>query len=94
MQCPICNVSQREAGKSYPERYPTNEDSIGIEIVGAFDAKAQAYDNVNKEQNNSLSWLVEVLEAKLSIGDDDVYAHGIIGYKQPSEGSSAQWKKP
>lgn len=90
----IRNVSQRETAKSYPERYPTNEDSIGIEIVGAFDAKAQKYDSVNKEQNNSLSWLVEVLEAKFSLAEDDVYAHGKIGYKQPSEGSSAEWKKP
>jgi len=24
---------------------------------------------------------------------DDVYAHGAIGYKQPSEGSTANWKK-
>jgi hypothetical protein len=25
---------------------------------------------------------------------DDVYAHGAIGYKQPSEGSTANGKKP
>lgn len=90
----IRNVSLHEAAKTYPDRYPTNEDSLGIEIVGAFDAKSEVYDTVNKVQNSSLTWLIEALEAKLSLTGSDVYAHGTIGYKQPSEGSTAQWKKP
>ena len=76
------------------DRYPTNEDSLGIEIVGAFDAKGQTYDTVNREQNDALVWLVDVLETKLTLTAGDVYAHGGIGYKQPSEAASAQWKKP
>lgn len=90
----IKEVSRHEAAKAYPDRYPTNEDSLGIEIVGGYDAKNNVYDTVNKEQNNSLTWLIEALEGKLSITADDVYAHGKIGYKQPSEGSTAQWQKP
>lgn len=87
-------VHAHEAAKSYPDRYPTNEDSLGIEIVGSFDAKGATYDTINKDQNDSLAWLVSALEAQLKMSNDDVYTHGAIGYKQPSEGSTAQWKKP
>jgi N-acetyl-anhydromuramyl-L-alanine amidase AmpD len=90
----IKKLSQHEAGKSYPDRYPSNEDALGIEIVGAFDAKSQTYENVNKDQNRSLAWLVGILESKLSLDNDDVYRHGSIGYKQPSEGSTATWNNP
>jgi N-acetyl-anhydromuramyl-L-alanine amidase AmpD len=88
----IAALNTHEAAKNYPERFPTNEDSIGIEIVSAFDAKKDNYDGINKPQNNSLSWLVGVLEDALKVGDADVYTHGTIGYKQPSEGSTANWK--
>jgi N-acetyl-anhydromuramyl-L-alanine amidase AmpD len=90
----IRNLTHLEATKSYPDRYPTNEDALGIEIVGAFDAKSQTYESVNKLQNGSLAWLVEILESKLSLDGDDIYRHGSIGYKQPSEGSTATWNKP
>ena len=90
----IKEVSRHESDKAYPERYPSNDDSLGIEIVGAYDAQKRVYDTVNKEQNSSLAWLIEVLEAELSLKSDDVYTHGQIGYKEPSEGSTAQWKKP
>lgn len=90
----IRNVSQHEADKSYPDRYPTNEDSLGIEIVGAFNAKSDSYDSVNPQQNASLAWPVSALESRFSLSAGDVYTHGAIGYKQPSEGSTAQWSKP
>ncbi|WP_293367588.1 peptidoglycan recognition family protein [Nevskia sp.] len=91
----VKSAYDREATKTYPDRYPNNDDAIGIEIVGAFDSKAGAYETVNREQNASLVWLVEVLTAKLSITmADDVYRHGTIGYKQPTEASTAQWKVP
>lgn len=87
-------LSRHEAAKAYPDRYPTNDDSLGIEIVGSFDAKGKTYDTVNKAQNDALRWLLDALEAKLSLDEDDIYKHGSIGYKQPSEGASAQWKTP
>lgn len=90
----ISGVHEHEADKAYPDRYPTNEDSLGIEIVSAFDTKKQTYDSVNKEQNEALAWLVKVLEDKLSLSAGDVYTHGSIGYKQPSEASTATWKQP
>jgi N-acetyl-anhydromuramyl-L-alanine amidase AmpD len=87
-------LHNHETAKAYPDRYPTNEDSLGIEIVSAFDDKADTYDSVNKSQNDSLAWLVEALEGALALADADVYTHGAIGYKQKSEGSSATWKRP
>lgn len=90
----IKNVSKHEASKAYPDRYPMNDDSLGVEIVGAFDTKSQTYDTVNKDQNSSLAWLVDVLETKLALDGDDIYQHGAIGYKQPSEGSTANWTTP
>ena len=62
----IGSVHAHEAAKAYPERYPINEDSLGIEIVSAFDEKGQTYDTVNKDQNESLGWLVTVLEEQLT----------------------------
>ena len=87
-------LHDHESDKSYPDRYPTNEDSLGIEIVSAFNEKSDTYDSVNKSQNDSLSWLVATLEALLTLGDADIYTHGAIGYKQKSEGSSASWGRP
>lgn len=90
----IGKLHEHESAKAYPDRYPTNEDSLGIEIVGDFDAASGTYDTVNKSQNEALAWLVDVLQAKLALTTGDVYTHGTIGYKQPSEASTAQWKKP
>lgn len=90
----VKQLHDHESDKPYPDRYPTNDDSLGIEIVSAFNEKANAYDSVNKLQNDSLSWLISTLEGLLALGDADVYTHGAIGYKQKSEGSTASWKRP
>jgi hypothetical protein len=50
----IRNLSQHEAKKTYPERFPTNDDALGIELVGRFDAKSGSYDTVTRRQNESL----------------------------------------
>jgi N-acetyl-anhydromuramyl-L-alanine amidase AmpD len=88
----IRDLSQHEGGKAYPDRYPTNEDSLGIEIVGAIDSKSGEYETVSKEQNDSLKWLVSALRSVLTIGESDVFRHPDIAYKQPSEAKSANWK--
>ena len=91
---PLKALHEHESDKPYPDRHPTNEDSLGIEIVSAFNEKSDTYDAVNKPQNDSLSWLIATLEGLLTLADGDVYTHGAIGYKQKSEGSSANWKRP
>jgi len=88
----IRNLSQQEAKKAYPNRYPTNDDSLGIELVGSFHAKSSTYDVVTNSQNESLIWLVSVLQFALGVVDKDVYRHPEVSYKQPSEAQSAKWK--
>lgn len=52
---------RREMAKAVPDRYPSNQDSIGIEIVGGLvsqDNKSPAekgvYEDVNAKHNESL----------------------------------------
>jgi N-acetyl-anhydromuramyl-L-alanine amidase AmpD len=81
-----------ESSKTWPDRYPSNEDSIGIELVGKFDATAKTYETVTKEQNESLKWLVRELSRALSLLATEVFRHPQVSYKEPSEASSADWK--
>ncbi|MBW5405706.1 N-acetylmuramoyl-L-alanine amidase [Morganella morganii] len=80
--------------KPFPERYPANVDSIGIEIVG----KAQkendqdpVYETVNNQQNSSLKWLVSGLLETLDISASEVYKHPDVARKNKTEASTASW---
>lgn len=87
----VNDLHQHEKGKSYPDRYPSNSDSVGIEIVGSYDSKSQSYESVNAKQNASLKWLVTELSLHLSLQVGDIYRHPDISYKQPSEAATAVW---
>ena len=87
-------VSDIEKTKQYPDRYPINNDSIGIEVVGRFlgnDKKLSKYDKVFKytqlsgeweevaiAQKNSIKALIESLQTIFNLNDDDIYKHGAI----------------
>jgi len=88
----VKNLSNHEGDKAYPDRYPTNSDSIGVELVGNFDKKTKTYDTVTKDQNDSLRWLLTALESVLVLTDSDVYRHSEVAYKEPSEAKTAKWK--
>ena len=64
-------VSKIEKGKTFPERYPANVDSIGIEIVGkSYEVpgkKDNVYEKVNDKQNDSLKWLIAELVDTLKV---------------------------
>ncbi|MDX1387262.1 MAG: peptidoglycan recognition family protein, partial [bacterium] len=77
-------ISRHEAKKAYPERYPSNADSIGIEVVGLHDEK-KGYGPPTKKQKESLDRLVNALLEKYNLTLKDVYAHGRIGRKMESE---------
>ena len=82
------NLSRHEAAKSYPLRYPSNSDSVGIEVVGKFWASAKTFEKPTLEQLRSLKWLVETIVEEYSLSlHDDVYAHGAIARKQVCEGA-------
>ena len=81
-----------EKKKPHPIRYPSNEDSIGIECVG------KAYGPRNKEvfepltdaQKESLKWLIRELSHALKVPMTEVFRHSAIGVKNKTEAISAQ----
>ena len=86
----LTEVNKHEAAKSYPDRYPTNADSIGVELVAGY-SEPSGYDKATDQQNASLKWLVGMLETLLGLTAADVYRHPDVSYKKPSEASSAKW---
>lgn len=87
----VAKLYKHEKAKPYPHRYPFNEDSIGIELVGAFDPKKKTYENPSEQQNKSLRWLVKALSDLLALDSDDIFKHPEVSYKQASEAQGAKW---
>ena len=83
----VKNVSRHELGKTYPLRYPSNNDSIGIEVVGRYNKSTNIFERPTNKQFESLKWLVNILLKAFSIDlTKDVYAHGVIARKKKAEG--------
>lgn len=92
------NEHRMEMAKQVPQRYPSNEDSVGIEIVGAVVAgKGQSpaeygiYETVNDQQNASLRWLVAELASTFGIPMSEIFRHPVVSRKNPTEARSASW---
>lgn len=81
---------RRESAKQVPQRYPSNEDSVGIEIVGALTSEG-VYETVNAAQNASLHWLVAELTSTLGVPMSEIFRHPEVSRKTPSEAASASW---
>ena len=74
--------------KTYPQRYPANSDSLGIEVVGKYVAADKAFELPTPEQLKSVKYLVDILVAQFKLNLlSDVYAHGAIARKEVSEGA-------
>ncbi len=90
-------IGRVEAGKSWPDRYPGNGDSIGIEIVGqAFpltekDEEKRTYEALTDEQQRSFAWLLNGLRANLGVPLTEVFAHPTVSWKNKTEGTPAKW---
>lgn len=80
-----------ERGKGYPDRYPVNADSVGIELVGRHLDDA-TYEPVTGAQAMSLQWLIDALYANLGLGASDVFRHPEVSYRNPGEARSATWR--
>lgn len=87
----VKNLHNHEKSKNYPDRYPTNNDSLGIEIVGEYHKATQAYETVNALQNVSLKWLISELTVHLNLQSSDIYRHPDVSYKQPTEAATTSW---
>ena len=82
------NLSRHESEKKYPLRYPSNNDSIGIEVVGKFLPAEKTFEKPTAQQLSSLKWLVDILIEEYSLDlRNHVYAHGAIARKEVTEGA-------
>jgi N-acetyl-anhydromuramyl-L-alanine amidase AmpD len=91
-----------EMKKKWPDRYPSNSDSIGIELVGqAFESDKKnagdpIYEAPTDAQNESLRWLVFTLRSKLELPIDvnvDVLRHPEVSRKNDTEAAGAKWER-
>ncbi|MBW5407838.1 N-acetylmuramoyl-L-alanine amidase [Morganella morganii] len=88
------DISDIEKARGFPERYPSNIDSIGIEIVGNSTTKKgedPIYEDVNNKQNTSLKWLISELIDTLKISKSEVYKHPDVARKNITEAGTASW---
>lgn len=89
---------KREMTKKVPARFPSNQDSIGIELVGealprdnsVADSK-KVYQSVTDEQNASLKWLIAELALTIQVPMNEIFRHPDVSRKNPTEASSARW---
>lgn len=82
--------NKQEKAKQVPDRYPSNEDSVGIELVGKVLANG-VYEAVTAAQNTSLRWLVSEIQTTLGVAVTEVFRHPEVSRKNPSEAQSAKW---
>jgi len=86
-------VHRYETGKDFPDRFPYNADSIGVEIVGKAERikNEDIYEPVNDKQNESLKWLINELSDTLSVSLNEVYRHPDVVRKNATEASTTKW---
>lgn len=90
-------MHEREAKKSVPQRFPSNEDSIGIELVGRAlpdlnkPTGEPTYEAVTAAQNASLKWLIGELTGLLAVPLTAIFHHPDVSRKNVTEASSAIW---
>ena len=88
---------EEEKNFTYPNRYPINSESIGIEVVGKannlkilpIDKKypqiifnTATWDTPTQAQKDSIKNLVEILKEEYNLSDDDVYEHDDISLQK------------
>lgn len=80
-------IHNHEKAKNYPQRYPMNEDSVGIETVAKFDQATEQWEAPTTEQSAAITRLIAILKKEYGLSDADIYEHDRISYKQPGEGA-------
>ncbi len=86
-------ISTIERRKSFPDRFPSNADAIGIELVGESPGPKgrEVFVDVTVAQSVSLRWLVAELTQTLGVSMQEVYRHPDIARKNRTEAGSATW---
>lgn len=88
------DIGRLEATRPYPERYPTNNDSIGIEVVGRYNYTTETWEAPTPEQRAAIRQLVGTLQNNFGLNDHDVYQHDVISRKTPGEGGGLYTPEP
>lgn len=88
-------MNEREAKKAVPLRFPSNEDSVGIELVGLALPVAgkpePVYEAVTPSQTASLKWLIGELTRLLGVPLTEIFRHPEVSRKNATEASTATW---
>jgi N-acetyl-anhydromuramyl-L-alanine amidase AmpD len=85
----VKQLHEHEMQKSYPNRYPSNDDSLGIEVVGK--PTKGIYEDPTDQQAASVKWLVAGLLDLFGLTTEDVYRHPQVSYKDATEAKSVKW---
>jgi hypothetical protein len=80
-------VNRIESAKPYPQRYPTNRDSIGIEVVATYDERTRTWQAPTEQQSASIRRLVGILQQNYGLDNNDIYQHDVVSYKTHGEGA-------
>ena len=88
-------MNKSEAAKMVPDRFPSNEDAVGIELVGATIAGVagapETYETVTGAQNLALKWMIGELTRSLGVPMTEIFRHPDVSWKNATEASTAQW---
>jgi N-acetyl-anhydromuramyl-L-alanine amidase AmpD len=85
-------MDKKEEIKKYPDRYPSNSDAIGIEIVGkSLDNFGKHFEAPTEQQQKSLHWLIDGLVDALHLQRTDIYRHPQVSRKGEGEAADATW---
>ncbi len=89
----VSGMNTHEMKKSVPQRFPSNSDSIGIELVGGTigNGPDPVFETVTKPQNVSLAWLVLELRQTFDLPLTEVFRHPQVSRKDPHEAETAIW---
>lgn len=95
-RCASTTIHREEMKKSFPDRYPSNNDSIGIELVGDVGPKdapeaKKAFHPVTQRQNELLKWLIPIICRYHMISSTEIYRHPVLSRKNPTEAATAEW---
>lgn len=89
------SVSPMEYEKEFPDRYPGNNDSIGIELVGYHHPEQNVpypvYDAVTERQKMILKWLVRTICSVCKVNSAEIYRHPVLSWENPTEALTAEW---
>ena len=89
----VAAINHHEMAKSVPHRYPSNQDSIGIEMVAGTvgTGREPPYESATAQQNRSLTWLIGELRQNFRVPLTEIFRHPQASYKDPHEAETARW---